>query len=69
MYTFFQGGSLGVLSLGDVGKKNQFLPTLHAHSGIVTPDQLLVIYSCIRNIIATYSASQYVVQIFNEFVL
>ncbi|XP_068701404.1 coronin-7-like isoform X1 [Montipora foliosa] len=30
------GGSLGVLSLGDVGKKNQFLPTLHAHSDFIT---------------------------------
>ncbi|XP_074621834.1 coronin-7-like [Acropora palmata] len=30
------GGSLGVLPLGDVGRKDHFLPTLHAHSDFVT---------------------------------
>ncbi|XP_020609920.1 coronin-1B-like [Orbicella faveolata] len=30
------GGSLGVLPLGDVGRKEQSLPLLHAHSDFVT---------------------------------
>ena len=34
LFYFIEGGSLGVLPLGDVGRKDHSLPLLHAHSGM-----------------------------------
>ena len=39
-----KGGSLGVLPLGEKGRKDHSLPLLHAHSGIYHFSSLLVSY-------------------------